>query len=71
MNVISDASAVRSRIVIAKNIELFSFSHDNFLNEGKQVIRVDIRFISQKIALMCAARVEIPQRNDSPILMNF
>jgi hypothetical protein len=71
MNVVSDACTIFSGIVTTKNTQLCSFSHYNFLDKREEVVWMHERLISKQIALMCPTWIEISQRYDPPVFMQF
>jgi sporulation protein YlmC with PRC-barrel domain len=59
VNVVPHTSSIRSRVIVPENVQFLSFAHDHLLDEGEQVVRVHIRFISQKTCFVGATWVKI------------
>ena len=59
MDIVSDAGAVGSGVVVAKNSEFFSLADDDFLDEGEQVVGVFEGLISQQVRFVGSAGIEV------------
>lgn len=59
MDVVSDAGAVGSGVVVAENCELLSLADDDFLDEGEQVVGVFEGLISQLVRFVGSAGIEV------------
>lgn len=46
VNVVSDAGSVGGRVIVSENAQLLSFAGNDFLNEGEQVVWVNVGFVS-------------------------
>ena len=69
MNVIPNTSSIRSRIVVSENAQLLPLTRNDFLDEWKEVVGVDIRLVAYQARLVSTAGVEVSKRNDSPVLV--
>lgn len=71
MNIVSDTGSVGGGVVVTENAQLLSFTSDNFLDEGEQVVGINIGLVSNESGLVCTAGVEVAQGDDSPVFMQF
>ena len=70
MDVVTDACPIGGGILISEDTQLFSFSDDDLLDEGEEVVGVLKGLIPQQIGLMRTTGVEIPERNNPPVFMD-
>lgn len=71
MYVISHASTVRSGVVVAKDVELRSLADYYLLDVREEVVGMYCGLIAQEMAAMGSARVEVPERDNPPVLVHL
>lgn len=60
MNVIPNACAIVSRVVLPENSQFLPLLYDDFLHEREEVVGVLIGLIAQEVGLVGSTRIEVP-----------
>ena len=66
MNVVTHARAIRSGIIVAKDLDAFELASGNLRHIRKQVIRNTLRIFADPATFMRTDRIEVAQQHHIP-----
>ena len=69
VNIISNARSVGSIVIITENVKMIKLSDRNLSNIRHKVVRDSVRILADASALMCADRIEITEKCNTPVVI--